>query len=110
MLDVKAVSGFPGKLFPIGEAALNGLPPDQAASDHQTIVAALDRLETALARIAAVERDLLRREQDLWQRESELGAGPAAVNGEQPVWAKDVAVRLDGLIGDLRRALSGEQI
>jgi len=30
-------------------------------------------------------------------------------NGNEPEWARDVAGRLDGLIGELRRALSGEQ-
>jgi len=82
---------------------LNGLTPDQAVSGHQDVVAALDRLDAALARIARVQRELA-------QREPEPAARVDAVNGEQPEWAKDVAGRLDGLIGELRRALSGEQV
>jgi len=106
MLDVKAVSGFPGKLFHIGEAALNGLTPDQ-----ELLTATLDRLDAALARIAQAGRDLAQRQ--LARRDStgdaDLESLPPVANGNEPEWARDVAGRLDGLIGELRRALSGEQ-
>lgn len=61
---------------------------DKGTPGFDTTLAALDRIDAALARIAMVQRRT--------SHESE------------PEWARDVATRLDALIGELRRALAGE--
>ena len=92
MLDVKAVSGFPGKRISSSEAALNGTTPDPVKQGQDPASIALDRLEAAMARIAQAQ----------YHR-------PSPVPAAEPAWAADVAARLDALIAELRRALSGEQ-
>ena len=95
MLDVSAVSGFPGKLFHIGEAALNG-----PAADQDRLKAKLDRIDAALARIAHAIAHA---------GANQMAADPVQSGGAAPGWPQDVTERIDGLIGELRRALSGEQ-
>ncbi len=99
MLDVDSVSGFPGKLFSPSEAALTGTPPDQNPSGRDPTAFALDRLEAALARIAHAQAEA-----------ASVPRHPTPPAIAEPEWAEDVANRLDALIAELRRALSGEPL
>jgi hypothetical protein len=81
----------------LDEAALNQL------TDYHSVAAALDRLDAALSRIVRAPRVVV----------APVGETPQfdpAPTGRvvEPQWAEDMANRLDALIDELRRTLSGD--
>ena len=102
MLDVNPVRGFPGKQFHrLDEAELN------QSIDYHGVAAALDRLDTALARIAHAR---IAHAQQMAAQQAAESQHDASSGGRivEPQWAEDMANRLDSLIGELRRTLSGD--
>ncbi len=72
-------------------------------TDYHSVAAALDRLDAALSRIVRAPRPVV-------ASVPETAPPDSAPTGRivEPQWAEDMANRLDALIDELRRTLSGD--